>query len=286
MSVSLVVLAAGLGSRFKGGVKQASSVGPNGEWIMDYSIYHAIEVGFNRIIFVIRKDMEDFFIPEVLKKYQDKIKVEFVFQKMDDLPISVSIHREKPWGTGHAIYALRHILNEPFMVMNADDYYGKETFLKMYSFLTEQCDFNHFSIVGYPLRQTLSDRGSVNRGICDIKKNRLVGIQEVLGIQKDLSNQNHILLHDDMICSMGVYGFNPSIFPLLEEEFISFLKNDLSCEFMIPEVIQSLLKQGIQVDVLPSTDEWIGMTYFEDLKAVKEYFLKEIDKGNFPKSLF
>jgi len=274
MQISFVILAAGLGTRFKNGVKQAASVGPNDEWILDYSIYDAKRAGFNDFVLVIREDMKEF--EEVMnKKYADTTKIRYVYQKMEDIPYAVSIKREKPWGTGHAVYSLRKSINNPFCVINADDYYGKDAIFKMYDFLKNECNENNYAMIGYPLIETLSENSGVNRGICEIEDNYLKSIEEVYNITE--CNDK------DIICSMSLFGFHNSIFDYLEQELILFLKNDSDKEFLLTNIINKLLGYNINVKVIKTTSKWFGITYYEDLEKAKN-ILNSMNE--YPKKLF
>lgn len=289
MPISFVILAAGMGSRFKGGEKQTASVGPNGEMILEYSIYDAIEAGFSEVVFVIRRDMEESFREKIGFKIEEKIPVRYVFQELDDIPCEISLERKKPWGTGQAIYALRNTISNPFCVIHADDYYGKDAFIKMASFLKNECDDNHYAMLGYPLGQTLSKKGSVNRGICEVENSNLKKIVEVLGIEWNdtLTNKNDIDLSLNDICSMGCFGFSPSIFQHLEEKFITFLKSGITAsdEFFLPTVVCELLSEGTFVKVIETNSTWIGITYQEDLIDAREKFLAFHQKKIYPQIL-
>ena len=277
--VSLVILAAGFGTRFKGSLKQSKEVGPNGEWILDYSIYDAIKIGFSDIVLVIRNDMKDF-EEQMKKKYENKIHISYVYQELDDIPLKIEYEREKPWGTAHAIYALRNHVKNPFCVIHADDYYGKDALFKMYQFLTHECNDGTYAMVGYSIFSTLPSEGKVNRAICSIESGNLKQIKEVIGIKKgDYDNQ--------VICSMGLFGFSTSIFSYLEKSFIEFLKQDTTNqEFMLPSVVNEILNNPVKIKVLPTNSSWIGMTYVEDVSKVKEFFQEKIEKQEFPKYLF
>lgn len=260
MQISLVILAAGLGTRFKDGVKQSASVGPNGEWLLDYSIYDAKAAGFDDIVLVIREDMKEF---ESLmkKKYGNVVKIRYVYQRVEDIPCEVSYKREKPWGTGHAVYSLRKAVNNPFCVMNADDYYGKDAIFKMYGFLKNECNKFTYSMIGYSLIETLSENKGVNRGICEVENDFLKAIKESYNITECSDN--------NVICSMGMYGFHHSVFDYLEEELIIFLKNNSDKEFLLSDVMNKFIKNNIKVKVISTTSKWIGITYNDDLEKAK-----------------
>lgn len=286
MQISLVILAAGLGTRFKKGIKQTAQVGPNGEMILEYSIHDALQAGFDQIIFVIRKDMEENFKNMISKVYHDNLNIQYVFQEIDDIPISVNYKREKPWGTAHALYSLRENVVNPFAVINADDYYGKDAFIKMYKFLKEECDSNNYALVGYPLNNTLSANGSVNRGICQVERSKLISIEENFNIHFEdnilLSDQN-VSISENSICSMGFYGFSPTIFVDLKDMFEQFLENSSDTEeFMIPFFVEKKIESGCNVKVLNSLDKWVGITYNEDLEKAKKYFFELHKTGVYP----
>ncbi len=278
MQISLVILAAGLGSRFENGSKQTAQVGPNGEMILEYSIHDAIEAGFDKIVFVIREDMEEIFKNMISNIYHDSIDIDYVFQKIEDIPCPINYKRIKPWGTAHALYSLRNSITTSFAVINADDYYGKDAFIKMYKFLNNECDDETYAMVGYPLRNTLSENGSVNRGICNIKDSRLLSIKEVFNIYLEndmVKNEQNMDISIDSICSMGFYGFPANIFASLEEMLEKFLESSTEKdEFIIPAFIEKKLQDGCVIKVLNSSDRWIGVTYSEDLLLAKKYFLQ------------
>lgn len=287
MKTSLVILAAGLGTRFKNGTKQAASVGPNGEWIMDFSIYDAIKSGFNRVIFVIRKDMQE--IENIIRnKYEGKIDIEFAYQDVLDIPVKVSCNRVKPWGTGHAIYILKDIIKEPFCILNADDYCGRDSLKLMHDFLVNSNSSNTHAMAGFKLSNTLSLSGTVNRGILKCNSNELIDINETFKIDKDLNNKNGSVLSYDDLCSMGCIGLKPSIFDILDKDFKEFLSDSKNYEeeFLLPNVIKNHLNKDIKVEVYETSEKWIGITYAEDLESAREYFLTLTNNGYFPKSLF
>lgn len=278
MQISLVILAAGFGTRFKSGLKQSAGVGPNGEWILDYSIYDAIKIGFDEVILVIRSDMKDF-EEKMNRKYQNRIKISYVYQNIEDIPIEIDLKKiEKPWGTAHAIYSLRNNLNNPFCVIHADDYYGKDALEKMYSFLKNDCNEFNYAMVGYLLNNTLVEGKGVNRAICKIENSYLKEIKEYLNIIS-LDSEN-------TICSMGLFGFHNNIFDYLENLLIDYLNGSKDKEFLLPDVVNNLICKNINVKVLETNSKWIGITYSEDLEGVKKEFLLKIKRGEYPKSLF
>ena len=266
--VSLVIMAAGMGSRFKGGIKQLTSVGPNGETIMELSVKNAIDIGFEEVIFILRPEIYNEFMNTVGKRLTREVTTRFIFQQVDDIPLEYRNYtREKPWGTGHAILSLKKI-NNPFVVINADDYYGYDTLQDVYDYLSKQ-DINtyNYCMAGYMLRNTLSPSGGVSRGICKVENGCLTDIKEVFNITKD-SN-----IDMDSVTSMNVWGFTPTIINELMKQFIPFIKENYQSnnEFMLPVVIKNLIKENkANVKVIPTTDKWFGLTYMEDLHYVKE----------------
>ncbi len=293
---TLVIMAAGMGSRY-GGIKQLEPVGPNGEIIMDYSIYDAISAGFNKVIFILRKDIEKDFKKVIGKRIEKRIKVEYVFQESDVLPGGYSqIGRTKPWGTGHAVYCCKDLVNEPFAVINADDYYGKEAFRIIYNFLNSDED-NPFiyCMAGFVLGNTLSENGAVTRGICKTDNDGwLMDIIETSGIIKE---DNHakakgkdntdIVIDINSTVSMNMWGFKPNVFDELEKGFKEFLDNllpeDINKEYLLPEVVGNLVHSNIaKVKVLATSDRWFGVTYKEDKASVVESIRRLIDSGAYP----
>ncbi len=301
MDMTLVVMAAGIGSRFGGGIKQLEPVGPNGEIIMDYSVYDALEAGFNKVVFIIRKDIEKDF-REIIGNRMEKIcRVEYAFQELADLPdgFSKPSERTKPWGTGQAVLACKGIVNEPFVVINADDYYGKEAFRNVYDFLSQkknQNDFN-FCMSGFVLKNTLSDNGSVTRGICLLSEDdMLIGVKETKNIVKTKDgaavNENGEMLPLDCnaYVSMNMWGLTPAFIDYLEEDFTDFLKDnisDLKSEYLVPVIIDGLLKEKkASVKMLPTNDSWFGVTYKEDKENVVASFKKLIENGVYKAKLY
>ena len=300
---TLVIMAAGIGSRFGGGIKQLEPVGPNNEIIMDYSIHDAIAAGFNKIIFIIRKDIEKDFINIIgnrIKSICDKLNVEiqYAFQDLNNIPkgITVPKDRKKPWGTGHAILSCKELINEPFAVINADDYYGKQAFKNVYNFLQnyKKTEPNHFCMSGFILKNTLSENGGVTRGICKLDDNNyLTNIEETTDIiKKDnraFSNEKEIDINSNV--SMNMWGLTPEFLDLLEKGFKSFFNNiegnELKAEYLLPAFIGELLEKNlISVKVLETSDKWFGVTYKEDKKFVVDSFKKLIEDGVYSKNLY
>lgn len=298
---TLIIMAAGMGSRF-GGIKQLEPVGPSGEIIMDYSIYDAIEAGFNKIVFIIRRDLEKDFKEIIGNRIEKLIKVEYVFQELDALPqdFKKPADRTKPWGTGQAVLCCKDVVNEPFAVINADDYYGKEAFKIVNRFLSDSSNkINEFCMAGFILGNTLSENGSVTRGVCKVNESgNLVDIVETSGIvpagdhaaAKNSAGEN-IKIDLNSVVSMNMWGFKPQLFDALEKGFINFLskinETDLKKEYLLPMVVGDMVKAGeVEVTVLKSTDRWFGVTYKEDKESVVKSFQKLIDKGEYPSRLF
>lgn len=290
--ISLLIMAAGMGSRY-GGLKQLDQVGPNGETIIDYSVYDAIKVGFTKIVFIIRDDFESQFKSQITNKYLDLIDLEFAYQDINYLPSGFSPpnNREKPWGTGHAILSAKTYINEPFVVINGDDFYGRESFKTIADYY--QTEENHFSMVTFRLENTLSIFGGVTRGLCTIIDEKLNTVVETSNLEKNnngVSSDNGELLKGDEPVSMNMWGFTPILFDYLEEKFINFLKeegSELKSEYLIPSVINDLIQAGDEsVHILNSSESWFGVTYKEDKPYVVGEIQKLIEKGVYPKKLF
>ncbi|HBI72746.1 MAG TPA: nucleotidyltransferase [Lachnospiraceae bacterium] len=300
-TTSLVIMAAGMGSRF-GGIKQLEPVGPSGEIIMDYSIYDAIEAGFNKVVFIIRKDLEKDFKEVIGNRIEKLIRVEYVFQDLDDLPDGYKKPegRTKPWGTGQAILCCRDIVKEPFAVINADDYYGKEGFHKIYQFLnTPSYQENQYCMAGFILGNTLSDNGTVTRGVCKGENGVLKSIVETSGIKKEGDyatakdkDGNDIILDLHSLVSMNMWGFKPGLFAEMEKGFVEFQsklpeEDQLKKEYLLPEVVGDLIKRQLaEVTILKTEDRWFGVTYREDKETVVKSFQDLVDQGVYPPKLF
>lgn len=282
MDTTLVVMAAGMGSRF-GGLKQMTPVGPSGEFLMDFSAYDAKEAGFNKVVFIIKKEMEEDFnriVGERVKKYID---VDYVFQTMDELPEG----RVKPFGTAHAILCCRDKVNTPFAIINADDYYGKRAYVEINNFLKES-KAGEFAMVAYDLDQTTTENGTVTRGVCIVEDGYLKGIRETQGIKGFEYCEDGETVHplpEDTIVSMNLWGFTPEIFDYLDREYETFKKetpNIMKDEYLIPGVVDTLIKNGeATVKVLRSPDRWYGMTYREDQEEVMAAMKALCDKGDY-----
>ena len=307
MKTALVIMAAGMGSRFGGGIKQLEPVGPNGEIIMDYSIHDAIEAGFNKVVFIIRKDIKEAFHDAIGKRIEgicNRFNVEFAYayQELDDLPeeIKKPVDRSKPWGTGQAVLVCKDIIKEPFVVINADDYYGKEAFVKIHEFLINNYTperSKELCMAGFILGNTLSDNGTVTRGICAVDENDyLTDVMETYEIKKteDGAESQGNKINVNSHVSMNMWGLTPEFVGLLEEGFVEFFENikgdeakELKGEYLLPIYIDELLKKGkVSVKLLETQDKWFGVTYKEDKPVVVESFAKLIADGVYRKDLF
>ena len=308
MKTALVIMAAGIGSRFGGGIKQLAPVGMNGEIIMDYSIHDAIAAGFDKIVFIIRKDIEEAFreaIGDRIEKICGKLGVEiaYAYQEREALPEGVSCpkDRTKPWGTGQAVLACRKVLHEPFAVINADDYYGKEAFVKVHDFLTQYSAEkpNAYCMAGFILKNTLSENGAVTRGICETNENGyLTAVHETSGIVKTAEGAaveaDGVLasIDADSCVSMNMWGLTPEFMELLQTGFEEFFKKHseaelLKAEYLLPGCIDELIQKGqVSVRVLESHDKWFGVTYKEDKEFVVKSFEQLIKNGVYGERLF
>ena len=278
-------MAAGMGSRY-GGLKQLDKVGPNGETIIDYSLHDAIQAGFTKVIFIIRRDFEDQFKLQITNKYLGKFAVEFAFQDIDDLPngFNCANGREKPWGTGQAILCARNLINEPFVVINGDDYYGQESFKVIADYYNN--GGAQFSMVAFRLDKTLSDFGPVTRGVCNVENDKLDTVVETENLEKKdnyISTNRNITLDGSEPVSMNMWGFTPSLFNYLHEDFVNFLNDEgdeLKSEFLIPTVINNLVQNNQEeVYVLRSNASWFGVTYKEDKPFVINKIQELINSG-------
>lgn len=297
MKTALLIMAAGIGSRFGGGIKQLEPVDKNNHIIMDYSIHDAVEAGFNEVVFIIREDIEDEFKKVIGNRIaavcaNHGVTVDYAFQDIHDIPGVMPEGRTKPWGTGQAVLAAKSVIDTPFVVINADDYYGKEAFKLVHEYLVNG---GKSCMAGFVLKNTLSDNGSVTRGICKMDdSNNLTEVVETKNIVKteDGAKADDAVLNLDSLVSMNMWGLTPEFLDVLENGFGVFFEkevpeNPLKAEYLIPTFIGKLLEQGkIRVKVLRTDDSWYGMTYKEDVEAVKESFQGMLDKGTYEKDLF
>ena len=299
MKPTLFILAAGMGSRY-GGLKQLDGLGPNGETIMDYSIYDAIRVGFGKIVFVIRHDFEDEFRKKVISRYANTIPIEVVFQDINDLPAGFkpSPERTKPWGTNHAVIMGRDVIKEPFGVINADDYYGAESFRLLGDFLRSvEGKRDCYCMVGFNVENKLSENGGVSRGLCKVNaEGYLSGVKECHGIERkngkliQIEDGKELPFPEGVPVSMNMWGFTPDYFDYSIEAFVSFLEknhNELKAEFYIPTVVNDLIEAGkIKLKVLSTPSKWFGVTYAADREATVEQFKNLVEQGIYPSPLF
>lgn len=301
MKPTLFVLAAGMGSRY-GGLKQLDGLGPHGETIMDYSIYDAIQSGFGKVVFVIRKDFEADFREKILSKYEGHIPVEVVFQSVNDLPegFACPAERVKPWGTNHALLMGRGVINEPFAIINSDDYYGRNSFEVMAQELSSlpEGSKGHYSMVGFMVGNTMSESGTVSRGVCETRDGLLTGVVERTSIGYD-ADRNIVFTDEhgqvrhldfDTPVSMNFWGFTPDYFAYSEEYFVEFLKDNIDkpkSEFFIPTVVNGLVNSGKgQVEVLATDSKWFGVTYAADRQGVVDKFAQLHADGVYPDKMF
>ena len=277
--MSLLVMAAGMGSRF-GGLKQIEPVGPHGEVILEFSVYDALEAGFDKAVFVIKKAIERDFREIIGKRIEKMIDVEYAFQELEDIPapFTVPAERVKPWGTGQAVLCAKKFIDTPFAVINADDFYGKNGYKELkkhFETSTETC------MVGYLLQNTVSENGTVARGICEIENGYLTGVTEHLSIPKDND------FPADTIASMNMFGFMPTLFDELDRGFVEFLKErgtELKSEYLLPRIVDKMIKQdGEKVKVLYTDDKWYGVTYKEDKQSVVDAIAKLCAEGKYDK---
>ena len=302
---TLVIMAAGIGSRFGGGIKQLAPVGPNGEIIMDYSIHDALEAGFNKIIFIIRKDLEKDFREIIGNRIEKIAHVEYAFQELEERPAGYQVPagRTKPWGTGQAVLAVKGMVHEPFLVINADDYYGKEGFFKIHDYMVHEMDTESdvydMCMGGFILENTLSDNGTVTRGVCQVNEDgTLRDVTETFDIEwKDGSLKandeqgNPVSVNPDQHVSMNMWGLPPRFLEELETGFPEFLdqipEGNLKAEYLLPRIIDKLIKSGKgKVKVLETRDKWFGVTYQEDKAAVVDSIRRLIEEGVYKEKLY
>lgn len=293
---TLLILAAGLGSRY-GGCKQIDGFGPNKEFIMDYSIYDAIESGFTKVVFLIKRDMLETIEDTIAKRIKNKIKVEYAFQEMNNIPSGVVIpeDRVKPWGTAHAIYCCKDVIHEPFVMINADDFYGRESYKEISKYL-DNIKFNNIGIVGYKAKNTMSELGSVKRGVCTVKNNKVKDIVESElrytngKIEaRPLNGTEFHLIDDDTLVSMNMIAFDYSFLKYIDDNIKEFFeKSDLSKdEFLIPTLIRkSINDKAYTCNIINTNAKWCGVTYKEDKEQLIEFLNKLYDEGVYPKVMW
>lgn len=285
---TLLVLAAGMGSRY-GGLKQLDAVGPGGETILDYAVFDAIRAGFRRVVFVIRRDFEDAFRSQVAAKYAGRIAVDCVFQSLDALPdgATVPAGREKPWGTGHAVWCAREAIDGPFAVIGADDFFGADAFRQLAGFFRKS---RGQAMVGYRLANTLSENGAVSRGVCEVRADgRLARVVEHTGIRREEVGPGKKFSGDETV-SMNCWAFAPQFFPALDRQWRAFIAargGELKSEFYLPEAVsEQIARDGIDVRVLPTSAEWFGVTYREDKPRVQSALAALAARGDYPARLY
>ena len=299
MDKTLLIMAAGMGSRF-GGLKQIEPVGPNGEFIIDYSIYDALKAGFTKVVFVIKKENFEIFKETVGNRVSKHIKVEYAFQDMDDLPAGFvrPVDREKPWGTSHAILSAKGLIHENFAIINADDFYGRDAYFVVSDFLDKKFDSNTYCVVGYKVSNTLSLNGSVKRGVCHEKAGYLIDLieskVEYVGeriVASPLNGDESFDITPDTLVSMNMLGFNTSIFNYIEDNFVKFLNNNkdniIKCEYLIPDTVFDAMNNGFcRVQLLGTSAKWQGITYKEDKQLVVDEINDLIASGIYPSKLW
>ena len=294
MEPTLIILAAGMGSRY-GGLKQMDPMGPNGETVLDYSVYDAIQAGFKRVVFIIREDFAPAFRKGIGARFEGKIEVEYAFQSLDDLPsgFKVPAGREKPWGTAHAVRAARHYVTGAFAVINADDFYGADAYLRITDYFNKSSksddEVSHYCMVGYQINKTLSEHGDVNRGICADENGLLTDVEEITEIKREEDGQirgnrldgSRITIPESALASMNFWGFDDNFFSQLEKHFITFLEqygNEMKSECYIPTVIDDLIRQNLaDCRILETTSSWFGVTYPDDKPHVVDAIRQLVD---------
>lgn len=301
MNATLVVLAAGIGSRFKGGIKQLEPIGPSGELIIDYSIYDAKQAGFDKVVFIIRKDIKDAFDKTIGDRIRKHIAVDYVFQELDCLPNGFKCpeSRIKPWGHGHAVCCCKGKVNEPFVVINADDYYGKQAFEGLYNKLlqfSDQTEKTNIAMAGFKLKNTLSEFGSVNRGVCTVSDGKLTSICETYEIRREPDGLLHSgtvqdkLLDEDSVVSMNMWACPAGFIDKLDKRFTDFLEKNLNndkAEFLLSSAIQEMIEScELECDVVSNNDHWFGVTYSQDIPIVRKKLAELTQQGEYPSSLW
>lgn len=295
--MELVIMAAGMGSRF-GGLKQIEPIHKNGEFIIDYSIYDAIRYGFDKVVFIIKKENYEVFKSTIGNRISDKINVEYVFQNNDNVPFELPNDRVKPLGTAHAILCCKDIVKDDFLVINSDDFYGRDSFRVASEYLKSKHKSNEFGMVGYIVNNTLTENGSVKRGVCEEKDGYIINLVESSVekindkiIASPLDGRDSFEVNDDTLVSMNMFMFTPKIFELLENDFLEFYKNNvnnlLKCEYLIPEVVcNNIKKNKITFKAFKTSSRWMGVTYKEDKESIVEGINSLIENGEYPDKLW
>ena len=295
--LTLVIMAAGMGSRF-GGLKQIEPVGPNGEFIIDYSIFDAVRAGFNKVVFIIKEENFEIFKETIGKRVEKQIEVDYVFQRQTDIPKGYDPgERTKPWGTSHAILSCKGKVKGDFLILNADDFYGSDAFMQASKFFSEEHP-NEYAIIGYKIKNTLTENGAVKRGVCEAKNGYLTKLIESSVENKDghviaspLDGSNPFEISGDDPVSMNMFCFRDNIFDYLDKHLVEFFeknKNDLSkCEYLIPDSVYNMITEGlVKVKVIPTTAKWQGITYKEDKEKLVNDINSLIEKGEYPHKLW
>ena len=292
---TLLVLAAGMGSRY-GGLKQIDPLGPNGEIIIDYSVHDAILAGFGKVVFVIKRELEETFREVIGSRFEGKIQVEYAYQEMNDLPSGFSAPegRVKPWGTGHAVYAARNHMDGPFGIIGSDDFFGRDTLMKLGKFCSEQCDGTHLGMVGFRLANTLSESGSVSRGVCQEKDGYLETVVERLDIRRDISGvissiggERRLILKDKAPVSLNVWALHSDVFAVMEEDFTAWLKEEagdpLKREYYLPAFVDGLVRSGkASVAMMDTSSKWFGVTHQADKPQMQQALKAMHEDGTYP----
>ena len=295
--LTLLIMAAGMGSRF-GGLKQIEPVGPNGEFIIDYSIYDAVRAGFNKVVFIIKEENYDIFKETIGKRVEKQIKVEYAFQRQTDIPEGYDPgDRTKPWGTSHAVLSAKNNVKGNFIILNADDFYGRDSFEKAAKFFSEDHP-NEYAIIGYKIKNTLTENGAVKRGVCKAENGKITKLVESSVEEKDghiiatpLNGSEPFEINADDPVSMNAFCFRDDLFPYLQDHLVEFFeknKADLSkCEYLIPDSVYNSVKEGrVKVRLIPTTAKWQGITYKEDKQRLVDDIQKLIDEGEYPERLW
>ena len=294
--MTLVIMAAGMGSRF-GGLKQIEPMDEYGNFIIDYSIYDALKAGYDKVVFIIKKENYDIFRETIGKRIEDKIKVEYVFQELTTLPDGYSVPegREKPWGTAHAILCAKDKVNEPFTIINSDDFYGLDAYKRASEFIKK--NVNNYAMTGYKVKNTITENGNVKRGVCDIENGFVTKLTESeieykngKYIARPLDGSNPFEIEGDTIVSMNMFTFTPRIFDYLKKEFPEFLENNISnlkSEFLIPELVfRQMKEENVKVEAINTSAKWLGVTYKEDKENVVKSLKKLVDNGEYKEGLW